>query len=97
MPVYDYECQKCGVVIEMEHRADEEPPRKRCPECRGKLSKVFNPVGIVFKGSGFYATDSRKKSSKAIPAKTECASCDKSCDSKSESKTEAPACAAKAD
>jgi len=60
MPLYEYECGKCGKTFELEHGVDEDPPRKRCPECRGKLRKVFNPVGIVFKGSGFYVNDSKK-------------------------------------
>ena len=62
MPVYVYECQKCGNNFEL-LQAISDPPRKRCPECRGKVRKVITPVGIVFKGSGFYCTDSRGNSS----------------------------------
>ena len=58
MPVYEYECQKCGNSFEVFQGINEEP-RKRCPKCRGALRKVFTPVGIVFKGSGFYCTDNR--------------------------------------
>ncbi len=60
MPTYEYECLKCGNVFE-EFRSISDPPRRRCPQCRGKVRRlVGNGVGVVFKGSGFYATDSRK-------------------------------------
>ncbi|HTU82077.1 MAG TPA: FmdB family zinc ribbon protein [Candidatus Acidoferrales bacterium] len=61
MPLYDYRCPKCNTVAEVRHGFDEtysEP----CPSCGGPLVRVFNPAPIVFKGSGFYATDSRKSS-----------------------------------
>lgn len=58
MPVYVYECEKCGHGFEVEQSIHDKP-KTRCPECRGKVNKVFNSVGIVFKGSGFYCTDSR--------------------------------------
>jgi putative FmdB family regulatory protein len=61
MPVYAYECEKCGHEFEMEQSIHDKP-KSRCPECRGKVHKVFNSVGIVFKGSGFYCTDSRSGS-----------------------------------
>lgn len=59
MPLYDYKCAQCGKVTEVRHGFNEgfgEP----CPDCGGALVRVFNPAPIVFKGSGFYATDSRK-------------------------------------
>ena len=62
MPIYTYRCENCGVQFErQQHFSD--PPLKKCPEC-GKLTlrKVYTPVGIVFKGSGFYATDHRSPS-----------------------------------
>ena len=71
MPVYEYECQKCGHRFDVEHGINEET-RKRCPECRGKIKKCFSAVGIVFKGSGFYATDSKKKSSAVKPSCSKC-------------------------
>ena len=61
MPVYAYECEKCGYEFEVEQSINDKP-RSRCPECRGKVNKVFHSVGIVFKGSGFYCTDSRSGS-----------------------------------
>ncbi|MEW5945007.1 MAG: zinc ribbon domain-containing protein [bacterium] len=60
MPLYEYECRRCGARFEKSQSVSD-PPVKRCPECRGEVSKVFHPVGIVFKGSGFYSTDARGK------------------------------------
>lgn len=67
MPLYDYRCSQCGRVTEVRHGFGEtyaEP----CPHCGGTLRRVFNPAPIVFKGSGFYVTDSRAKTD-AVPAK----------------------------
>ncbi len=64
MPLYDYRCTKCGKVTEVRHGFGE-PFAGTCPVCDGRLQRVFNPAPIVFKGSGFYATDSRKKSDDA--------------------------------
>ena len=61
MPIYEYHCTSCGADLEIFQRMTD-PTLQECPECAGSLRKVFSPVGIVFKGSGFYATDSRKKS-----------------------------------
>jgi putative FmdB family regulatory protein len=60
MPTYEYACTRCGYRFDVFYRVDEEPLTK-CERCGGMLRKVFHPAGIVFKGSGFYATDSRKK------------------------------------
>lgn len=62
MPIYTYRCENCGVQFDRQQHFDD-PVLKKCPEC-GKLAlrKVFLPVGIVFKGSGFYATDHRSPS-----------------------------------
>ncbi len=62
MPVYTYRCENCGVQFERTQKFSE-PPLAWCPECGKKeLRKVYTPVGIVFKGSGFYATDHRSPS-----------------------------------
>jgi putative FmdB family regulatory protein len=65
MPTYEYACSKCGEHLEVVQSFRDEP-LKKCPACGGRLKKVFGNVGIVFKGSGFYKTDSRSgsKSSK---------------------------------
>jgi len=62
MPIYTYRCDNCGVQFDRQQHFDD-PLLKKCPECgKLKLRKVFLPVGIVFKGSGFYATDHRSPS-----------------------------------
>jgi putative FmdB family regulatory protein len=61
MPTYEYGCTSCGQRIEVFQRIAEDP-LTTCGVCGGKLRKVFHPAGIVFKGSGFYATDSRSSS-----------------------------------
>lgn len=62
MPVYVYRCENCGVQFDRFQKFTD-PPLTRCPECGKKaLHKVYTPVGIVFKGSGFYATDHRSPS-----------------------------------
>lgn len=66
MPIYQYECEACGLVFERrQHFSD--PPLKRCPECGDSVHRVFQPVGIIFKGSGFYVTDHRSSSPTATP------------------------------
>ena len=64
MPTYEYRCSDCGNRFEVFQRIDDDPLTV-CEKCGGKLRKVFHPAGIVFKGSGFYATDSRSKSKSA--------------------------------
>ncbi len=59
MPTYEYECQDCGIHFERRQRITEEP-LKTCPECKGPVKRVLYPVGIVFKGSGWYVTDHRR-------------------------------------
>lgn len=62
MPIYEYACTACGERTEA-RQSFTDPPLEECPVCGGKLRKLYSPVGIVFKGSGFYATDSKKKGS----------------------------------
>ena len=59
MPTYQYRCTDCGHDLEAVQKFTD-APLTECPSCSGSLRKVFNPVGVVFKGSGFYRTDSRK-------------------------------------
>ena len=62
MPIYTYRCENCGVQFERQ-QSFSDAPLTRCPECSKKtLRKVYTPVGIVFKGSGFYSTDHRSPS-----------------------------------
>ena len=61
MPIYEYECEKCACRFEVKRRFSEDKGKPRCPKCRGNVRQIFSPTGILFKGSGFYVTDSRKK------------------------------------
>jgi len=62
MPIYTYRCENCGVQFDRRQKFADDP-LKVCPECQTEtLRKVYLPVGIVFKGSGFYATDNRSPS-----------------------------------
>jgi putative FmdB family regulatory protein len=58
MPTYEYACTRCGQHVEVVQSMSD-PPLRECAACGGPLRKVFSPIGIVFKGSGFYRTDSR--------------------------------------
>ncbi len=64
MPTYQYSCTECGEQLEVV-QSFSDPALTVCPACQGKLRKVFNSVGIVFKGSGFYRNDSRSGSNGA--------------------------------
>ncbi|MBN1536651.1 MAG: zinc ribbon domain-containing protein [Anaerolineales bacterium] len=89
MPVYTYRCENCGIQFEkQQHFSD--PPLTRCPECNKKtLRKVYMPVGIVFKGSGFYATDHRSPSGGGRPSSASSEkSGEKTAEMKSETKNE---------
>lgn len=68
MPVYEYECDSCSLRFEKIQRFSEDP-LKQCPDCGGPVHRVIQPVGVIFKGSGFYVTDNRGKSSTMPPAK----------------------------
>ena len=67
MPTYDYRCKDCGHEFEI-HQSFSDDALTECPECKGDLRKVFSAVGISFKGSGFYKTDSRGGTSSTVPA-----------------------------
>lgn len=94
MPTYEYKCRACSHQFEVVQSFTDEPLRK-CSECGGELGKVFGNIGITFKGSGFYKTDSRsssvatKANGKDKDSKSESKSESKSSDSKSGSKPEA--------
>ena len=67
MPTYQYTCTDCGEPVEAVQKFTD-AALTVCAACGGRLRKVFSPVGIVFKGSGFYRTDSRKSAAAAAPA-----------------------------
>ena len=59
MPLYEYQCQTCGVRFERLQRKSD-PVLEQCPECVGPVRRLIQPPGIIFKGSGFYVTDNRR-------------------------------------
>ena len=76
MPIYTYRCENCGVQFDRRQSFNDEPLLV-CPECQKEaLRKVYLPVGIVFKGSGFYATDNRSPSGRESRLSDEAASAD---------------------
>lgn len=80
MPTYDYQCRSCGVITELVHSMLEDGPTE-CELCGGQLRPVVHPTGIIFKGSGFYKTDSRSSSGSVgggTPAASESSSGDAS-------------------
>src|SRR6478609_6937301 len=86
MPTYVYECSKCGDEFEL-YQSFSDDPLKKHPGCGGKVAKVFQPVGIVLKGSGFYKNDSRSggKRSNGSTAKSDASDNGSKDGSKSES------------
>ncbi|MFI2204392.1 FmdB family zinc ribbon protein [Streptomyces sp. NPDC020192] len=67
MPTYQYQCTECGEGLEAVQKFTDDALTE-CPNCGGRLKKVFSAVGIVFKGSGFYRNDSRGSTSSSTPA-----------------------------
>lgn len=93
MPKYQYQCKDCQEALEVQQSFSDDALTV-CPSCGGNLRKVFNAVGVVFKGSGFYKTDSRSTSTASSPASsTSSSSSESSKPAKSESKPAAPASA----
>lgn len=68
MPTYQYRCDDCSANFERFQRFNDEPVRT-CPRCEGPVHRVIHPVGVIFKGSGFYVTDNKK--SGALTSKVE--------------------------
>lgn len=76
MPIYSYRCDECGIQFDRRQHFDDKP-LKRCPECNKlSLRKLYQPVGIVFKGSGFYSTDNRSASNSTVSSSSEATSSD---------------------
>ncbi|MFI6678092.1 FmdB family zinc ribbon protein [Kribbella sp. NPDC050470] len=70
MPTYQYQCTDCGEALEVRQSFTDDALTV-CPACQGTLRKVFNAVGVVFKGSGFYRTDSRNSGKGTVAAKSD--------------------------
>lgn len=68
MPTYGYRCQKCADEFDVVQKMTDKPVTE-CPKCGGAVKRIFHPIGIIFKGSGFYTTDNKKQST--IPAPSE--------------------------
>jgi putative FmdB family regulatory protein len=84
MPTYEYECEKCGTTFERFQSIKDEPIKK-CPECGGPVRRLISAgAGVIFKGSGFYATDYRSESYKQEAKKEK--GLDKTTDSKTSEK-----------
>ena len=65
MPIYSYRCDRCGASFDRMQKFTDKP-LTRCPECHGPAKRLIQPAGIVFKGSGWYITDSKKSSSATV-------------------------------
>lgn len=63
MPIYAYKCKNCDYHFDVRQRFSDDP-LTGCPRCEGQVRRVISPVGVVFKGSGFYVTDNRNGSGK---------------------------------
>ena len=90
MPTYQYACTACGHQLEAV-QSFTDAALTECPVCEGRLRKLFSSVGVVFKGSGFYRTDSRNGSSDSTSSSDSKTSETKTSETKSESSTTAPA------
>lgn len=88
MPTYVYACDTCGTQFE-QFQSFKDDPLRDCPSCAGAVRRVFQPVGIVFKGSGWYITDSRKASSAVSASDDTAAKPDAKPEAKAETKAEA--------
>ena len=66
MPTYVYKCDECGITFERFQHFSEDPV-KMCRECNGPVFRIIQPVGIIFKGSGFYVTDHKGSASSSTP------------------------------
>ncbi len=88
MPTYQYACTECDHSFD-QVQSFADSSLTECPECRGRLRKLFNAVGVVFKGSGFYRNDSRPTSSESSSESKSDSKSDSSSDTKTEKKTEA--------
>ena len=86
MPIYGYRCSECGHEFEVQQKFSDDR-LEVCPKCQGKLTKIFYPTGVIFKGSGFYTTD-YKGTSKSDGSSNGTASSSESKPDKSEPKPE---------
>jgi len=77
MPTYEYECSKCGKKFDLFQSMKDEPIKK-CPDCKGKVDRLLGKgSGIIFKGSGFYETDYKRKTPSSGSCDSGCSGCSK--------------------
>lgn len=89
MPTYEYACRDCGHHLEVVQKFTDDP-LQTCERCQGSLRKVFSAAGIIFKGSGYYVTDTRSSNGKSTAARANGASSDSSSsDSSSDTSSDA--------
>ena len=86
MPIYEYQCEKCGLVIEKIQKFSD-PPLSNCEKCEGKVNKLLSQSSFMLKGSGWYVTDYAKKTTSS-ESKNESSSSETKTESKTETKTE---------
>ncbi|MFG2791233.1 FmdB family zinc ribbon protein [Streptomyces sp. NPDC048419] len=96
MPTYQYQCTECGEGLEAVQKFTDDALTE-CPNCSGRLKKVFSAVGIVFKGSGFYRNDSRGSSSSSAPTAKSSKSTESSPSSASSSSANSPSSTSSSD
>lgn len=96
MPTYEYLCRECGERLEVFQKFTEKPLRVH-PDCGGELQKVFHASGIVFKGSGYYVTDSRSSKNAASTPSNGSNGSDKKPDKKTDSTTSKSESSSKSD
>jgi putative FmdB family regulatory protein len=90
MPIYGYRCEECGHELEV-FQSMSDAPLKTCPVCGGKLRKMLYPVGVQFKGSGFYTTDYRNGGSRSESKGSDGSSGSEGKSSEGKSETKSPA------
>ncbi len=95
MPTYAYTCTVCDHSFDV-HQSFDDAPLTVCPECSGRLRKVFSTVGVVFKGSGFYRTDARKAAANGSSAGSTSSSAGSTSSASAGAKSSAPTSAAPA-
>ena len=93
MPTYAYACKDCSHAFDIV-QSFTDSTLTSCPECQGTLRKKFNSVGVVFKGSGFYRTDSRDSKGSTVSAASSAAPADSSATPAAAASSPAPAAAA---
>ncbi len=96
MPMYEYECGSCGRRFEQLQRITEDALTTD-PDCGGPVRRVIQPVGIIFKGSGFYATDSRKSNSSSSSSSSDSSKSESKSESKSDSSSKSASSSSSSD